>query len=344
MLRKYCTGLLVSYNSPFIRRRVKGRGWSIRVERTGTNHGEFGNEEIHVCASRWTTAQQATNLVYAALNLLEGELLVPASDEPRICYTPEVDPTSPFGPDDREFLEHQSSFLTAGIPEACIIASKASFDRRYAYALIKYQVSCELSSTPIMELDPSHSRNKPLTRLYNSHVRRAIAIIVAYSVIEELDLQIKSNRERPSKLESGEWNPEVKCDLEERLTKARVGLDETFLWTVRGPTRTIDAARSPRSHSKASWARGMVKDCYYPLVDAIAEASWLRSKVASHGLSKRAKSLSVHDVANVQHLARRLILESMGHWRSQERVVKRRMKRKQEHIKLHVMRSPAKSS
>ena len=46
--------------------------------------------------------------------------------------------------------------------------------------------------------------------------------------------------------------------------------------------------------------------------DAIARASFLRSRVSSHKLGRKAASLTALDVANVQLLARRLLLEHLG--------------------------------
>ena len=61
----------------------------------------------------------------------------------------------------------------------------------------------------------------------------------------------------------------------------------------------------------AECACGNVPDGWMDIVDAIACASWLRSKVASHRLGELATSLSPYDVENVQGLATRLLLECL---------------------------------
>ena len=215
------------------------------------------------------------------------------------------------------------SLYTPEISLACKIAVKASYNRHYCYALTKYYLSCYLYSTPIVELDPHHSPNLRLSPFYDDHVRFAASIILAYSAIEELDLQIKAGEKKPSKLPTGEWNPEVKNDLERRLQQSRIDLSESFLWSQRGPSRRIDRRRAPRSRSKASWARGLVRDAQVDLIDAISDASWLRSKVSAHGFTDLASSLSPYDVANVQHVARRLLLESLGFWRYHEHPIRK---------------------
>jgi hypothetical protein len=49
-------------------------------------------------------------------------------------------------------------------------------------------------------------------------------------------------------------------------------------------------------------------------IDAIRLASFLRSKVFSHKMKELASSLNSYDIENVKHLARRLLLETLGFW------------------------------
>lgn len=48
----------------------------------------------------------------------------------------------------------------------------------------------------------------------------AQAIIIFYSVIEELGLEIRANRDNPSFI-NGRWNPVIKNELENRLKGGR---------------------------------------------------------------------------------------------------------------------------
>ncbi len=64
---------------------------------------------------------------------------------------------------------------------------------------------------------------------------------------------------------------------------------------------------------------GMARqDSEIPIIDAIAYAEWLRSWVASHAVNELTGGLSPYDVVNVQHVARRLLLKTIGYWRWQE--------------------------
>jgi hypothetical protein len=66
----------------------------------------------------------------------------------------------------------------------------------------------------------------------------------------------------------------------------------------------------------APWSAWRVRDGDMDLVDALDLSSFLRSKISAHRTDKRLlRVLSAYDVANVQFLARRLFLESLGFWR-----------------------------
>jgi len=80
----------------------------------------------------------------------------------------------------------------------------------------------------------------------------------------------------------------------------------------------LNEACKPPVLQKAEWAGYKVRDVYLDIIEAIAYASWLRSKISAHRLSVLAKSLTICDVANVQQLARRLLLETLGFWHHYE--------------------------
>jgi hypothetical protein len=64
------------------------------------------------------------------------------------------------------------------------------------------------------------------------------------------------------------------------------------------------------------WSRWDILDVEVAIVDTIAHASWLRSRVSAHKLKYEfARVLSVYDVSNAQFLASRLLLESLRLWR-----------------------------
>jgi len=292
----------------------KGRGWQISFESNPSSHIVTGGEpakEIIVYAQSADRAQHVVDMVLAAYCLYTGELLV--SDR------------MPVFENRADTIDEIEEQLLAGgghsigvyhLPVSCLIAAKASQKSVYQYAIFKNLLSCRTVPLGARSLDPQGDwePGKVISALPKDHVSNANAITVGYSVLEELSFDIHASSEVPSKI-NGRWNPEVKRDLQERLTKARINLSEPILWHLRDTPTRIERVRKPPGLQKCEWARFRIRDVYLDAIEAIAYASWLRSKISAHRLPMLAKSLTVYDVANVQHLARRLLLEALGFWR-----------------------------
>jgi hypothetical protein len=214
------------------------------------------------------------------------------------------------------FKGGQDSIGVHHLPVACLIAAKASWKYIYQYAIFKYFLSFRTITLEGPALDPQREwiPGKAVSTFPKEHVFYAFAISLCYSVLEELSLEMRASQKEPSKKNS-EWNPVIKSDLEKRLTKAGINLNEHLLWTLRETPTKIERARKPPNIKKMEWAVYRVRDELCNIIDAIAYASYLRSSISSHRLPSLAKSLSIYDVANVQHLARRLLLETLGFWR-----------------------------
>jgi hypothetical protein len=220
----------------------------------------------------------------------------------------------------QEERHHQQdmTYSTADFPLACAIAAKASRRRHWAYAIAKFKFSKSLYSVHHMDLEPWFSRHLPISSFPDDHIMFSYSIIAAYSALEDLGIELRASASRPSRVK-GEWNPIVLQDLEGRLIKGGVNLKETLLWTVRGTKRRIEKRRPIPPAAKAPWSGWTVRDSELPLTDAIAYADWLRDCVASHNVKVLTRVLSPYDVVNVQHLARRLLLECLGFWRWHEK-------------------------
>ena len=209
---------------------------------------------------------------------------------------------------------------TSGVVQACRIAAKASFRVAHVYALEKYHFSASLCSVALVDLDP-HFATETLPKLKRPlhQVQAAQALSSAYGVLEELRLEVRANAQQPSCLSNGAWNPVVKQDLEMRLRKAGIDLNERFNWQIRGPKTRLESGKPRQIHHNAQrspWAKWSIRDRMVDVVDAIAHLSWLRSHVCSHRLKpENVRSLTAYDVTNGQFLARRLILETLGLWK-----------------------------
>ena len=292
----------------------KGKGWQINFESNpscGIMAGDEPAKEIVIYAQSENRAQYFANLILAAYCLYIGELL---TFEPMPVFPNRAQTTD----------EIEKQLLAGGghpigvfnLPISCIIAAKASQKNVYQYAIFKYLQSCRTKPLGARSLDPQSEwePGKAVSKLPEDHVLYANAITLAYSVLEELSLDIRASSEVPSRI-GGLLNPEVEKNLKERLTNARINLSESILWHLRDTPTRIERVRKPPSLKKCEWTGFKVRDVYLNIIEAIAYSSWLRSKISAHRLSKLAKSLTIYDVANVQHLARRLLLEVLGFWR-----------------------------
>jgi hypothetical protein len=324
-LQTFHTGFLVTASPFFPKGPYKGKGWRIFFRKDTRDILPVRNSsEVMIHASTRNTAQQVAHLVHGALVLIDADASYSQFNQWRsLVYSDTSNGLSGVPRDLPDSLKNYRLW-TPDIPLACKVAVRVSFSRHYSYALTKYSLSCWVFSTPGIDLDPSNSPNIRLSSFFEDHVRLATAIFLAYSAIEELDLHLKASESKPSRNEKGEWNPEVRRELEQRLAKAGIDLHEPFLWSIRGPQRRIERKRPPKPLSRPLWGGWSVRDIYVNIVDALADASWLRSKVSAHGFSRLASSLSPYDVANVQHLARRLILETLGFWRYDERMLRKK--------------------
>jgi hypothetical protein len=271
---------------------------------------------VIIRATKQVNAQRAADLIHAARLLLDGSNMLshlyPGEHAP--IHTAARN-TGALTSDESTFLSH-AKVMTGDIPLACLIAARASWHLDYVYALSKLRLSFETFSMPFVELDPFHSKNVPVSPLPEDHVRLAFAIVAAWSCIEELGFAVNASDKKPSILPNGNWNPEVRQNLEARLQRGHVNLKELFHWNLRGPGTRIEKKRRPPIVQKASWAKYHVRDGTMEVIDAINYVSFLRSKVSAHKSDRKMlRVLSVYDVANAQFLARRLLLETMGYWR-----------------------------
>jgi hypothetical protein len=103
-------------------------------------------------------------------------------------------------------------------------------------------------STPHVELDPQLSPTLPRPKHISYGVAFAYAIILAYSVLEQLKLEIRASGKRPRNIKDA-WNPVVREDLEKRLREAGTDITEQFAWMVRGKKTLIEREKPKFIHS-----------------------------------------------------------------------------------------------
>ncbi|MFO0890966.1 MAG: hypothetical protein U0790_17715 [Isosphaeraceae bacterium] len=341
-LPRFYTGLLVPDYEDFASPPYRGKNWFVDlipgdrslgnqpnqggVDRYGNSYWRR-NPEVVISAPSQVIAQRAIELTLAADAVFNGSAYG--------GYGPAAWSGGPYIITEARLKEHlQKADVEPGyhrpfsqymnMPWACMIAAKASYRMRHMYAIQKWELSASTFSTHVGELDPMRRRTIPKSQALSDHVKYATAIILAYSVVEELGFEIRASNQQPSAIH-GKWNPPVLEELERRLKAGKINLDETFVWNLRG-SKTVLERDKPKhmkiAYVKSPWSRYDVRDREIHVVDALAWASWLRSRVSSHKLKAEYVSrLSVYDVANVQDLARRLILETLGFWRNHPNMV-----------------------
>lgn len=310
-----------------------GKGWSVRLEpleligRDSRQHiAHHGDTEetgkvVIIDSGSYVRAFAASRLIHAAHCVLDGSNIVhELTDDIGIVPYP-VDRifVAELGSHENQKFIAEKMVSCSKTPLACMLAAKVSFRRCRQYALFKLYHSYRQHSTWFTDLDPSNPVMLPRSELPEDHVAFAQAITLAYGVIEELGLEVRASSSRPSRNKVGNWTPQVKQDLENRLTKANIQVSDTITWNIRGPRTRLEKGRRTKPVGKALWAYGMIRDVEIQLIDAIADLSWLRSEIAAHKYSDRKEGelvslLSPYDVSNAQFLARRLLLESLGFW------------------------------
>lgn len=303
---------------------VNGAGWKLNLEPDVFKRRDLGYEEweLVISTSNFDRANYVNRLLFYGKSLLHGdfgafgirnaELVIP-SDESELNYYEETRDMN---------LERLKYGQIKGGPyiDAAEIAGKASRNNRLSYALAKYHQSLYVTCIEAIELHPTlHYELVKIFKFQDQHVWNANSINLAYSVIEELGLEVKSSASRP-RFENKRWNPKVKKDLESRLVKAGVDLNKKINWHIRGYKKTkiekkIGEDKAYKlQYMSTDWTGGYVRDKYINIIDAIHYVSWLRNYNTAHALSSEASSITIYDVANAQMLARRLLLTKLGYW------------------------------
>jgi len=215
------------------------------------------------------------------------------------------------------FVKYLKKF--ENIAFGCHLASQAILDRKLIYAIEKYKVSLTLASFTPHSAHPKFGQvfdNQNIK--HNFHVRAAFAIISAFSVIEELDLEVRSGSKNPrfTDPDNGIWNEKVLSNISKRLKESRINEDLTFDWVYRGTPTRIEEEIKPFFGYDSEWVvyGEDVRDKTLSFPEAIHNASYLRNYFSAHKFNDLTQYISPYDVFNTQSLARQLILRKMTLW------------------------------
>ncbi len=288
---------------------LKGAGFTlVPCNEPRSPNRVYNGMEISIHAKSWSSAQRALDLVSGALELLQGSFPLPVNKF--IAYNEDQPEWLPEG---ARNPQHSNVFSTIGMIDACALSAKASRNNRIKYGVFEYVFGLHLFTVHHRDLNPYSGENYPISSFPEDHILLGHAIISAYTCIEHLGLEVRATAEKPS-MKDRKWNPEILDGLYRRLKEGGVDIDEPLLWLNRSTLRKTERDKPLTEHSRPSWSSGKNRDINVRIEDAINYASWLRSKVAAHGVNKYSAHISPYDVVNVQSLARRLLLESTGFW------------------------------
>ena len=198
---------------------------------------------------------------------------------------------------------------------AVAIAAEAWGNNRLVYAIHKLALSYETESVTPWSMHPRYGQVfEKHTDNFASHVGTSVAINLAYSAIQELDLDVKASREDPRNIKgTPHWEPEFLTKFKKRLHEAGIDPERTIDWVTRGDQSEVPVYEILDRLSDYSDG-AEVRDRQIPLPDAINFSEYLRNKMTAHAFSSETKRLGPYEVYNVQQVARFLILSKCNLW------------------------------
>jgi hypothetical protein len=268
--------------------------------------------QVKVYAPSRLAAQSVFELLRACISVMDGNVLRDIDDG--IVVPANRRHLEDLSPHDRS-AAGRNTFTVDVVGLAAKLASKVSRNRSLSYAVFKLKMSYDIASTHHVELNPYYYPKKySVTKFRFQHVVLSTAITTAYSAIEEMQLEPRPVKGQPVKEADGNWNTGAYENLVARLSKAHVDLRKGIGWNIRGSTTRVHKSRRAPKGTKLPWTKGVVRDKEIKIEDALVSASWLRSKCTTHRYGAETASITMYDVANVQNLSRRLLLERVKVW------------------------------
>jgi len=340
-MKSYCSFLVINpSHSALIERLCTHESWSLRLwpdpserfwfSQSGWRNishpnalGEHGPDEtlgqLMVFEAEEAIAKNIIQLVYAALNVIEGNpserfglplaFEIPNDTAEQRSLFSNVFQTSGFF---ERFVYHPE------IPVALSVAAKAWLNTSVVYAIHKLSRSVAADSITWWSTHPRYGQIfEKSSELHADFVNTSVAINLAFSAIEELQLQVKSNSKDKRWLNNvtAEWNPVVLEDIQKRLVEAGIDPQLKVSWMLRGDESISEVEIKPTLGSLAPYSDGqVVRDVELTLPEALHFCSYIRNFMTAHRFSEVSAFLGPYEVHNVQSVARRLILSKCGMW------------------------------
>lgn len=286
---------------------LKGKYFNIHFEKEISKKVERSAYEIIIEADNERKAQQAFELLIASISLEYGYSFYEFQNLPEVRNY-EINEITTYS---FENYKNSVEIFAANFFNAAKICCKASFRKKYYISIYKYYLASCIHSNYLNDLDPTRREYYKQSKNPLDHIRYANAILIFYTIIEELQIEIRASNKNPSKIKD-EWNPVVLEDLLERIKNEKINPELEIYWDLRYKPTNIQKSDKLKIGDKANWAFKNVRDSQIKLVDAISYISWLRSKIVAHKLNDNFMSISIYDVANVNMLIRKILMDILN--------------------------------
>jgi len=173
------------------------------------------------------------------------------------------------------------------LPVAVAIAAEAWRDKKLVYAIHKLANSYETECVTPWSMHPRNGQVfEKHTGSFAAHVGTSVAINLAYSAIEELDLGVKASGKIPRSIGEGTfvWNPKVLEPFKARLRNAGIDPERTIDWVTRCDQSEVAVYEMLHRLSEYSDVFE-VRDRQVSLPDAINFCEFLRNQMTAHAFS-----------------------------------------------------------
>jgi len=255
------------------------------------------------------------------LSTIKGGILLAYPDFNNLPLVADLNSVEEIQPDiykDEYFRNYYKQVDYVGY--GCRVLKEAYERADFQYAIEKFKLSLKINSMTPHSANPKHAQMfKHYDPDKSYHTSGAFAITAAFSVVEELGLEVRSSSKKHRFLdnEKGTWNPSVLHDIEERLKKIGITKKDTFDWIFRGDKTEVEKELKPYFGFDSEWTKlnEDVRDKTLTFPEAIHNLSYLRNFITSHKFSTLTQFISPYDIFNAQSLARNLILRSLGLWK-----------------------------
>ncbi|MDZ7714786.1 MAG: hypothetical protein U5J95_01100 [Balneolaceae bacterium] len=288
--------------------------WSSEPQESPASDGDIPADELIIIAENEGIAEDV-------LSTIKGGILLAYPDFNNFPLTPDLNEVEEIPSEIYSSKLFRNYFKQVDfIGYGCRVLNDAYGNAELQYAIEKFKLSLKINSMTPGSANPKYGQMFEYYDVDKSyHTSGAFAITAAFSVVEELGLEVRSSQKNPRFTDSeiGKWNPKVLNDIKHRLEKIGITEEDTFDWIFRGEKTEIEKDLKPYFGYDSEWTKvnEEVRDKTLTFPEAIHNLSYLRNFIASHKFRKLTQYISPYDIFNAQSLARNLLLRSLGLWK-----------------------------